>query len=320
LLHKEGGIYPSNMKKNHFIIFSFLFLCLSHENSAQAKTIRIDSLPEVIVKGKRLGYSKLVKECYTNFIRITSHDFSQEFTGFSVLTRNDKSLFELRGRILVNFKDYQNLNYILLAQQNKFLQNKKESKEENLTLYPMGFLNKLELKEVKSIIKSNGYQFKAIKENDEIVELVFYPKDPHFTSQKQITNLKNLEELVSEDAKRFYYFGTLKINKRDLAFESIDIHLVKSKKNTTVSLIKNFKAFDKYQINNEHVQLLFSKNKQFYLLKSIDFRTEWQQIDLGQTKELGKFQSIAHFDNSLHSKTDFDSVKYNLYTISHPSP
>ena len=114
------------MKKNHLIIFSFLFLCLSHENSAQAKTIRTDSLPEVIVKGKRVGYSKLVKECYTNFIRTTSHDFSQEFTGFSVLTRNEKSHFELRGRILVNFKDYQNLNYILLAQQNTFLQNRKK--------------------------------------------------------------------------------------------------------------------------------------------------------------------------------------------------
>ena len=84
-------------------------------------------------------------------------------------------------------------------------------------------------------------------------------------------------------------------------------------------MISNFKAQDKYQINNEHCQLLFSKNKQFYQLKSIDFKTEWQQIDLGQTKELGKFQSIAHFDNAPHSKTVFDSIKYDLYTIHHPA-
>ena len=305
---------------NHRIIFPFLFLCLWHENKAQSKTIQSDNLPEVIVKGKKIGYAKLVKACYSNFIKRTSLDFSQEFTGFSILTRNEKMQFELRGRILINFENYQNLNYIRLAKQNTFLQNWRSSKEENLTLHPMGFLHKLELEEVKSIIKSNGYQFKAIKENDEIVELAFHPKDPIFQSQKQITNLKNLEELVSEDAKRFYYFGTLKINKRDLAFESIDIHLVKSKKNTTISLIKNFKARDKYQINNEHFQLHFSKNNQMYQLKSIDFKTEWQQIDLGQSKEIGKFQSIAHFDKSLHSKTGYDSVKYNLYTISHPSP
>ena len=307
------------MKKNSHIIFGVFILCLWLVNTTQANPIRTDSLPEVIVKGKRIGYSKLVKDCYANFIQNTSHDFSQEFTGFSVLTKNEKSQFELRGRILLNFKDYQNLNYIMLAKEKVYKQNKRESKNENLTLYPMNFLDKLELNEVKSIIKSKGYQFKSIAENDEFVELIFYPKNPIFQSQKQILNLKNIEELAAEDAKRFYYFGTLKINKRDLAFESIDIHLAKSKKNTTVSLISNFKAQDKYQINNEHCQLLFSKNKQFYQLKSIDFKTEWQQIDLGQTKELGKFQSIAHFDNSPLSKTVFDSIKYDLYTICHQS-
>lgn len=313
------GIIYLMMKKNPRIILSTLIFCLWQVITIQANPIRTDSLPEVIVKGKRIGYSKLVKDCYTNFLRITSHDFSQEFTGFSVLTRNEKSQFELRGRILINFNDYQNLNYIVLAKEKVHKQNKRESKNEVLTLYPMNFLHKLELKEVKSITKSKGYQFKAIVENDEFVELIFYPKDPVFQSQKQILNLKNIEELETEDAKRFYYFGTLKINKRDLAFESIDIHLVKSKKNTTVSLISNFKTLDKYQINSEHCQLLFSKNKQFYQLKSIDFNTEWQQIDLGQTKELGKFHSIAHFDNSPHSKTVFDSIKYDLYTIRHPA-
>lgn len=313
---RRGIIYLA-MKKNPYIIFGIIILCLCQVKTTQANSIRSDSLPEVIVKGKRIGYSKLVKDCYTNFRRITSHDFSQEFTGFSVLTRNEKSQFELRGRILVNFNDYQNLNYIMLAKQNKYTQNKRESKKENLTLNPMNFLNKLELKEVKSVIKSRGYQFKAIVENDEFVELIFFPNNPVFQSQEQILNLKNIEELETEDAKRFYYFGTLKINKRDLAFESIDIHLTKSKKNTTVSLINNFKALDKYQINSEHCHLLFSKNKQFYQLKSIDFKTEWQQIDLGQTKELGKFQSIAHFDNTPLSKTVFDSIRYDLYTICH---
>ena len=273
-----------------------------------------------MVKGKKIGYTKLLKACYANFIQTKSADFSQEFTGFSILTKNEKVQFELSGNMLLNFKNYQNLNYIRLAKQTKFQQNLRVSKEENLTLNPMGFLHKLELKEVKSIVQSKGYQFKAIKENDEIVELVFYPKDPIFQSQKQITNLKNLEELVSEDAKRFYYFGTLRINKRDLAFESIDIHLVKSKKNTTVSLMNNFKARDKYQINNEYVQLLFSKNNLMYQLKSIDFKTEWQQVDLGQSKEIGKFHSIAHFENSSQSKKEYDSVKYDLYSISHPSP
>lgn len=313
------GIIYLTMKKNPRIIFGIFILCLWQVSTTQASPVRTDSLPEVIVKGKRIGYSKLVKDCYTNFNRITSHDFSQEFTGFSVLTRNEKSQFELRGRILLNFKDYQNLNYIMLAKEKVYKQNKRESKNENLTLYPMNFLDKLELNEVKSVIKSKGYQFKAIAENDEFVELIFYPKNPIFQSQKQILNLKNIEELAAEDSKRFYYFGTLKINKRDLAFESIDIHLVKSKKNTTVSSIKNFRAFDKYQINSEHCRLLFSKNKQFYQLKSIDFKTEWQQIDLGQTKELGKFQSIAHFDNAPYSKTVFDAIKYNLYTICHPA-
>lgn len=313
------GIIYLTMKNNPRFILGIFILCLWQVSTTQASPIRTDSLPEVIVKGKRIGYSKLLKDCYANFIQNTSHDFSQEFTGFSVLTRNEKSQFELRGRILVNFKDYQNLNYIMLAKEKVYKQNKRESKNENLTLYPMNFLDKLELNEVKSVIKSKGYQFKAIAENDEFVELIFYPKNPVFQSQKQILNLKNIEELAAEDAKRFYYFGTLKINKRDLAFESIDIHLVKSKKNTTVSSIKNFRAFDKYQINSEHCQLLFSKNKQFYQLKSIDFKTEWQQIDLGQTKELGKFQSIAHFDSAPHSKTVFDAIKYNLYTICHPA-
>lgn len=313
------GIIYLKMKKNPRTIFGIFILCLWLVNTTQANPIRTDSLPEVIVKGKRIGYSKLLKDCYTNFIKNTSHDFSQEFTGFSLLTRNEKSQFELRGRILVNFKDYQNLNYIMLAKEKVYKQNKRDSKNEFLTLYPMNFLDKLELNEVKSVIKSKGYQFKAIVENDEFVELIFYPKNPVFQSQKQILNLKNIEELAAEDAKRFYYFGTLKINKRDLAFESIDIHLVKSNKNTTVSVISNFKAQDKYQINSEHCQLLFAKNKQFYQLKSIDFKTEWQQIDLGQTKELGKFQSIAHFDNAPYSKTVFDSIKYNLYTICHPT-
>jgi hypothetical protein len=315
----RGGIIYHMMKKNPRIIFCTLILFLWQASMIQANPIRTDSLPEVIVKGKRIGYSKLVKDCYTNFLRITSHDFSQEFTGFSVLTRNEKSQFELRGHILVNFNDYQNLNYIMLAKQNKYTQNKRESKKENLTLYPMNFLDKLELNEVKSVIKSRAYQFKAITENDEFVELIFYPKNPVFQSQKQILNLKNIEDLETEDTKRFFYFGTLKINKRDLAFENIDIHLVKSIRNTTVSLISNFKAQDKYQINSEHCQLLFSKNKEFYQLKSIDFKTEWQQIDLGQTKELGKFQLIAHFDNAPYSKTVFDVIKYDLFTICHPA-
>jgi hypothetical protein len=308
------------MKNKHPILFFFIFLCLWHETTAQVNTSRSDNLPEVFVKGKRIGYLKLVKECLANFAHVTPHDFAQEFSGFSDLTRNDQSQFELRGRIAIHFKDYQNLNYILLAKQTNYIQNKRKAKEENLTLYPMNFLTKLELKELKSIIKSNDYQFKVIKENDESVELLFYPIDPVFESQKQITHLKNLEELASEDSKRFYYVGTLKINKRDLAFESVDIQLIKSKKNTTVSLVKNFKAKDKYLIKNEHIQLLFIKNKQAYELKSIDYKSEWQQIDLGQSKEMGKFKSIAHFDNSPNTKTDYSSVKYDLYTISHPAP
>lgn len=306
------------MKKILPLFFSFLFLCLGHENKAQEKANRSENLPEVIVKGKRIGYLKLLKECYANFTHITPHDFTQEFSGFSVLTRNDQSQFELRGHISIHFNDYQNLNYILLAKQNKFKQNRQEGKEENLTLYPMNFLTKLELKELKSIIKSNNYQFKSINENDESVELLFYPIDPVFHSQKQITSLKNLEELASGDSKRFYYMGSLKINKRDLAFERMDIQLIKSKKNTTVSLVKNFKAKDKYLIKNEHIQLLFIKIKQTYELKSIDYKSEWQQIDLGQSKEMGKFQSIAHFGNSSLSKSDYSFVKYDLYTINHP--
>lgn len=308
------------MKNKHPLLICLIFLSLWHENIAQEKTIRNDSLPEVFVKGKRIGYLELIKESYSNFIRTTPHNFSQEFKGFSILTRNDKSEFELRGGILVDFKDYQNLNYFVLAKQNNYFLKKRISNEENLTLYPMDFLTKLELREIKSIIRSNNYQFKNIKEDEESVELLFYPKKAIFRSQKQITDLKNLEELVSEDAKRFYYFGTLKINKRDLAFERIDIQLMKSTKNTTVSLIKNFKAHDKYLINNEHFQILFNKKQQVYELESIDYKTEWQQLDLGQSKEMGKFQSVAHFENSQNLKTEYSSVKYDLYTICHPAP
>ncbi len=308
------------MKNKPTLLICFIFLSLWHENIAQVKTIRNDSLPEVFVKIKRISYLELIKESYSNFIRTTPHNFSQEFIGFSILTRNDHSQFELKGSILVDFKDYQNLNYFVLAKQNNYFQKKRTSKEENLTLYPMDFLTKLELREIKSIIRSNNYQFKAIKENEESVELLFYPKKAIFQSQKQIIDLKNLEELASEDAKRFYYYGTLKINKRDLAFERVDIQLIKSTKNTTVSLIKNFKALDKYLINNEHFQMLFYKKKQVYELESIDYKTEWQQIDLGQSKEMGKFQSIAHFEHSQDLKTAYSSVKYDLYTICHPAP
>jgi hypothetical protein len=68
-----------------------------------------------------------------------------------------------------------------------------------------------------------------------------------------------------------------------------------------------------FNYNSENLFAEDFINSSYYIQVPDKFNTN-------KTKELGKFQSIAHFDNSLHSKTDFDSVKYNLYTISHPSP
>jgi hypothetical protein len=305
------------MKLIKYALFSLIFGFISFALEANRYDSHSDSLSEVIVRGKKIGYSKLLKDCYANFSKITPSNFNQDFSGHSVLTRNASLQFELNGILRADFGNYLNYNHFLIANDCKYSNKIRRSKYERLTLYPLNIFNKLELNELKSIIKSNKYQFFPIRENNEIVELSFAPKKLVFQSQNEIKSLNNLLELEASDSKRFLYKGTIIINKQDLAFEKISIQLLKSNKNTTVSIIINFKAADKYLIEEERFELQFKKRNNQYRIVSFDLSTDWRQIDLGQSNEMGKFKLTEHYIDSNKSGIVFNPNKYNTYTISH---
>ena len=304
------------MKLINPLLFLLTFALHPFALDASITELRSDSLPEVIVRGKKIGYLKLLKDCYANFTKVTPGNFNQDFSGYSVLTRNEKLQFELNGILRVDFLNYLNFNHFFIAKDCKYLNNIRRSKNEFLTLDPLDIIGKLELDELKSIIKSNKYQFNPIRENNEIVELSFIPKKLVFQSQKEIKSLNNLLELEASDSKRFSYKGTITINKQDLAFEKITIHLLKSNKNTTVSMITNFKASDKYLIEEEHFELQFKKLNNYYRIVSFNLNTDWRQIDLGQSNEIGNFKLREHYVHSDKGGVVFNPTKFNLYTIS----
>jgi hypothetical protein len=303
------------MTSRLFLLLIVLMTCSNIK--ANVACPKLDSLPEVFVKGKKIGFSKLLKDCYSNFTTITPKGFKQEFTGQSTLTKNGKVQFDFEGFCLFDFTNYLNYNFILLAQDSKLTNYIEKSKNENLTLYPFEIFKKLDLNELKDIVKSQKYQFNLVVENNEKVEIAFSPKYPIFQKQNEITTLNNLNELELADSKRFYYSGTFTINKIDLAFEKIQIQLLKSNKNTTVSLIKNFKAADKYLILFDKIEMLFKKRNNVYYISTLDYISEWTQIDLGQSNDLGRFKLKEHFVHVEKSNKVYNSNKYDLYTISH---
>ena len=161
---------------------------------AHINNIKSDSLSEVFVRGKKIGYSKLLKDCFNNYTKVTPQVFIQNFYGQSILTRNEKFQFELNGTIRVDFVNYSNFNHFLLSRDCKYSNKIRRSKNEDLTLYPLNILRKLELQELKSIIRSNKYQFTSIRENNEIVELSFAPKNLIYQPQKELKSLKFLNK------------------------------------------------------------------------------------------------------------------------------
>jgi hypothetical protein len=305
------------MKLINPLLFLLTFALHPFALDASIIELRSDSLSEVIVKGKKIGYVKLLKDCYANFTKVTPGNFNKDFSGYSVLTRNEKLQFELNGILRVDFVNYLNFNHFFIAKDCKYLNNIRRSKNENLPLYPLALLDKLELSELKTIIKSSKYVFKPLRENNEIVELAFAPERLVFESQKEIKSLSNIMEIEESDKKRFLYKGTIIINKRDLAFEKIVVHLLKSPKNTTVSVIKNFKPFDKYLIEEEHFEYQFKKLNNYYHIVSFNLNTDWRQIDLGQSNEIGNFKLREHYVHSDKGGVVFNPTKFNLYTISH---
>ena len=305
------------MKLIYLILFITTYLVSSLTSNARTNEFQADSLSEVIIRGKKIGYSKLLKECFANFTKVTPINFKEKFSGYSLLTRNDKLQFELNGIIQVDFKNYLTFNDFQITKDSKYVNKIHRSNHENLTLDPLALLSKLELNELKAIIKSSKYVFKPLRENNEIVELAFAPEKLFFESQKEIKSLSNIMEIEESDEKRFLYKGTIIINKRDLAFEKIVIHLLKSPKNTTVSVINNFKPVDKYLIEEEHFEYQFKKLNNFYRIVSFNLNTDWRQIDLGQTNEIGNFKLREHYVDSDKGGVVFNPTKFNLYTISH---
>lgn len=305
------------MKLINLILFITTYLVSSFTSNARTNELQTDSLSEVIVRGKKIGYSKLLKECYTNFTKVTPINFKENFLGYSLLTRNDKLQFELHGIIQVDFKNYLIFNDLQISKDSKYVNKIYRSNHENLTLDPLALLSKLELNELKAIIKSSKYVFKPLRENNEIVELAFAPERLVFESQKEIKSLSNIMEIEESDEKRFLYKGTIIINKRDLAFEKIVIHLLKSPKNTTVSVINNFKPVDKYLIEEEHFEYQFKKLNNYYRIVSFNLNTDWRQIGLGQSNEVGNFKLREHYVYSDKGGVVFNPTKFNLYTISH---
>ena len=98
------------MKLIYLILFITTYLGSSYTSYARTSELQTDSLSEVIVRGNKIGYSKLLKECYANFTKVTPINFKENFSGYSLLTRNDKLQFELNGIIQVDFKNYLTFN------------------------------------------------------------------------------------------------------------------------------------------------------------------------------------------------------------------
>jgi hypothetical protein len=305
------------MKLINLILFITTYLASPLTLDARTNELQTDSLSEVIVRGKKIGYTKLLKECYSNLTKVTPSNFKQNFSGFSTLTKNDILEFQVNGIIQVDFRNYLTFNDFQIAKDSKYVNKIHRSNQENLTLDPLALLNKLELNELKTIIKSSKYVFKPLRENNEIVELAFAPERLVFESQKEIKSLNNIMEIEGSDEKRFLYKGTIILNKRDLAFEKIVIHLLKSPKNTTVSVINNFKPVDKYLIEEEHFEYQFKKINNYYRIVSFNLNTDWRQIDLGQSNEIGNFKLRERYVLSDKGGVVFNPTKFNLYTISH---
>ncbi len=299
------------------VLFIFFIALLSGTYQVTAQELRSDSLSEVIVRAKKIGYAKLLKACYANYLKNTPKNFDQVFKVHSKLSRNEKLQFELKGFLRFDFNNYLAFNHFLISKECKYINILQKNRNENLTLHPLELSSKLELDELKEIFKSNKYQFKSVRENNEFVELAFAPKQLIFQSQIEINSFNDLKDLEISDAKRFLYKGTIRINKRDQAFEELTFHLLKSPKNTTVSLINNFKVADKYLIEEEYFNLQFIKRNNYYRLHSFVLSTDWRQINLGQSNEMGFFKLREHFVDSDQVEVVFNQKQLNRYTILH---
>jgi hypothetical protein len=111
------------MKLIKYALFSLIFGFISFALEANRYELQSDSLSEVIVRGKKIGYLKLLKDCYANFTKVTPGNFNKDFSGYSVLTRNEKLQFELNGILRVDFVNYLNFNHFFIAKDCKYLNN-----------------------------------------------------------------------------------------------------------------------------------------------------------------------------------------------------